>query len=157
MFTQVFYSLHIHTYMHTYIHTYIHTYLGSHWYPPSFCVWCSPAKFLLCWTGHLSLVPHCIHHDTSCIRVSVECNFNEQAFSAFFVDKGKVRIQAICIFRYSFSLVPRPLPYRRNQVEFFGSSVHLSTFKTVVPHSLKNVWIPELRGKIAVGVVLPYN
>ena len=96
--------------------TYIHTYLGSHWYPPPFCVWCSPAKFLLCWTGHLSLVPHCIRHDTSCIQVSAEVTLMNKLSLPSFVDKGKARIQAI---RYSYKSRAQTLPSQEEPSQIF--------------------------------------
>ena len=43
--------------------------IGSHWYSPPSCVWCSPARCLLCWTGHLFFMPYCIHDHTPCIQV----------------------------------------------------------------------------------------
>ena len=51
---------------------FLYIYIGSYRSPSPSCVWCSVARFLLCWTGHLSHLPHCIHHHTSCIQVSVD-------------------------------------------------------------------------------------
>ena len=54
-------------------------------FPSPSCVWCCPAKFLLCWTSYISLVPHSIHRDTPCIQVSLK-------LTAFFADRGKISI-----------------------------------------------------------------
>jgi len=57
---------------------YMYVYIGSYRSPSPSWVWCSAARFLLCWTGHLSHLPHCIHHHASCIQVSVDVTLIKQ-------------------------------------------------------------------------------
>ena len=57
---------------------FLYIYIGSYRSPSPSCVWCSVARFLLCWTGHLSHLPHCIHHHASCIQVSVDVTLIKQ-------------------------------------------------------------------------------
>ena len=71
----------MHTGPHTYnkpLNPFLYNCIGSHrrlCYPSPSCVWCSVARFFLCRTGHLSRLPHCIYHHTSCIQVSVHVTF----------------------------------------------------------------------------------